>query len=129
MAKRIDELIRAGKYLSDEEKADFYRYERKAVATQIRLFYSNKPAEFPKPYTPLGLGDYWQEVEQITKQIEDVERLDEIIEGMQALYETLTPESRDFEEDKKHFTIVKDYRAGRYNLFPGSPYRYNGKHQ
>ena len=107
VAKRIDELIRAGKYLSDEEKADFDRYERKAVATQIRLFYSNKPAEFPKPYTPLGLGDYWQEVEQITKQIEDVERLDEIIEGMQALYETLTPESRDFEEDKKAKEIKK----------------------
>ena len=123
VAKRIDELIKQGKYLTEEEKADFDRYERKAVASQIRLFYSNKPAEFPKPYTPLGLGDYWEEVEQITKQIEDVERLDEIIEGMQALYETLTPESRDYEEDKKHFAVVKDYRAGRYNLFPGSPYR------
>ncbi len=98
-------------------------YERKMVASQIRLFYSNKPDEFIKPYTKKDISDYWKEVDQIAKQIEDVERFDEIIEGMQALYETLTPDSRNYEEDKKHFAIVKDYRAGRYNLFPNSPYR------
>ena len=123
VAKRIDELIKQGKYLTEEEKAGFDKFERHEIARNIRSFYYHVPKDTPLPFQSLGFYEHLKEIEDIEKQIESKERLDEIVEMMQVVQETRTPESRDYELNVKRFENVKAYQAGKFNLFPGSPYR------
>ena len=123
VAKRIDDLIRSGKYLTEEEKAGFDKFERREIAANIRSFYYHVPEGTPLPFRDQGFYEHWKEVDDIEKQIESKERLDEIVEMMQAVHETRTPESRDYDLHVKRFENVRAYQAGKFNMFPGSPYR------
>ena len=123
VAKRIDTLIREGKYITEKDAAEFDRYEREQVARMIRSFYFDKPAAFPRPYVKDEEYDYWKDVKSIASQIENKARLLEITEMMQTVFETLTPESKDYSLDKERLSAVKAYGNGKYNLFPNSPYR------
>ena len=123
VAKRIDELIKQGKYLTEKEIAELDNYERKQVARTIRSFFYHKPDDVARPFADHGFGEYWKEVEDIQKQIENPDRLVEIVETMQTTFELLTPDSRDYDEDKKRLEVARDYRDGKHNIFPRSPYR------
>ena len=123
VAKRIDELIRAGKYLSEKDKANLDNYERREIAQNIRSFYYHVPEGTPLPFTKGGLFDYTKEAEDIEKQIESKERLDEIVDMMLEVHRDRAPDSRDYELNVKRLENVKAYQMGRFNLFPGSPYR------
>jgi hypothetical protein len=50
-AKRIDDLIRQGRYLTEFEKTDLDRYEREKIAWDIKNFYSNKMLDVRYPLT------------------------------------------------------------------------------
>ena len=82
VAKRIDELIRAGKYLSEKDKANLDNYERREIAQYIRSFYYHVPEGTPLPFSKGSLFDFTKEAEDIEKQIESKERLDEIVDMM-----------------------------------------------
>ena len=123
VANRIDHLIKKGKYLTEREKTELDRYERKIVGEKIRLFYSKKPPEIPLPYKDHGASGYWEDIKDLESQITERERLAEIVEGMQSVFEALTPETEHYERDKKNLEDVRNYLTGKFNIFPHSPYR------
>jgi N12 class adenine-specific DNA methylase/adenine-specific DNA methylase len=128
VAKRVDELIKQGKYLNDREKQELDRYERKIVSERIRVFYSRKGKDFLLPYADHGITGYWEDVADLQEQIQSKERLAEIVEGMQTVFESLIPGGDDYarenyERDKQALEDVKSYLAGKFNIFPNSPYR------
>ena len=128
VAKRVDELIKQGKYLNDREKQELDRYERKIVSERIRVFYSHKEKDFLLPYADHGITGYWEDVADLQEQIQSKERLAEIVEGMQTVLESLIPGGDDYaresyERDKQALEDVKNYLAGKFNIFPNSPYR------
>ena len=128
VAKRVDELIKQGKYLNDREKQELDRYERKIVSERIRVFYSRKGKDFLLPYADHGITGYWEDVADLQEQIQSKERLAEIVEGMQTVFESLIPGGDDYarenyERDKQALADVKNYLAGKFNIFPNSPYR------
>ena len=123
VAKRIDELIRKDQYLSDKDKAEMDGYEREDVAWKIKRFYSDKMEDVRYPYDVNREDDFWKVVKDIAKQIESKERLLEIIEMMQEALEKLLPGTKEYDSSKQLLDDVKAYSEGRYNIFPGSPYR------
>ena len=128
VAKRVDELIKQGKYLNDREKQELDRYERKIVSERIRVFYSRKGKDFLLPYADHGITGYWEDVADLQEQIQSKERLAEIVEEMQTVFESLIPGGDDYarenyERDKQALEDVKSYLAGKFNIFPNSPYR------
>ena len=123
VAKRIDELIRKGVYLSDEDKAEMDSYERKDIGWKIKNFYSDKMLDVRYPYDVYKTTDFWIAVNDIAKQIENKDRLLEIIDMMQEALDKQFPGTESYNRDKQILDTVKDYSEGRYNLFPGSPYR------
>jgi len=123
VAKRVDELIRSGKYLSDKDKAEMDNYEREQVAWNIKSFYSDKLNDVRYPYDVNTTTDFWGAVKDIAKQIENRDRLLEIIDMMQEALDKQFPGTESYKKDKDILDIVKDYSVGKYNLFPGSPYR------
>ena len=123
VAKRIDELIRKGVYLSDEDKAEMDSYERKDIGWKIKNFYSDKMLDVRYPYDVYKTTDFWIAVNDIAKQIENKDRLLEIIDMMQEALDKQFPGTESYNRDKQTLDTVKDYSEGRYNLFPGSPYR------
>ena len=123
VAQRVDELIRKGVYLSDKDKAEMDNYEREDVAWKIKNFYNDKMLDVRYPYDVNTTTDFWVAVKDIAKQISSKERLLEIIDMMQEAFEGESPGTEDYDRDKNLLNIVKSYSEGKYNLFPGSPYR------
>ena len=123
VAKRIDELIRKGVYLSDKDKAEMDSYERKDIGWKIKSFYSDKMLDVRYPYDVKTTTDFWGAVNDIAKQIENKDRLLEIIDMMQEALDKQFPGTESYNRDKQTLDTVKDYSEGKYNLFPGSPYR------
>ena len=128
VAKRVDELIKQGKYLNDREKQELDRYERKIVSERIRVFYSRKEKDFLLPYADHGITGYREDVADLQEQIQSKERLAEIVAGMQSVLESLIPggddhASESYERDKQALEDVKNYLTGKFNIFPNSPYR------
>ena len=123
VAKRIDEFIRKGVYLSDKDKAEMDNYERKDIGWKIKSFYSDKMLDVRYPYDVKTTTDFWGAVNDIAKQIESKDRLLDIIDMMQEALDKQFPGTESYNRDKQILDTVKDYSEGKYNLFPGSPYR------
>ena len=123
VAKRMDEFIRQGKYLTDEDKAQMDSYERHEVAYKIKRFFITKSPEIVQPLGDKRNDDFWGAVDEITKQIESKERLLEIVGMMQQAFENEQPGEREYDNDKQLLEDVKGYSEGTFNLFPHSPYR------
>ena len=123
VAKRMDEFIRQGKYLTNEDKAQMDSYERHEVAAKIKRFFITKSPDIVQPLGDKRNDDFWGAVDEITKQIESKERLLEIVGMMQQAFENEQPGEREYDNDKQLFEDVKGYSEGTFNLFPHSPYR------
>ena len=123
VAHRVDELIRKGVYLSDKDKSEMDNYEREDIAWKIKNFYNDKMLDVRYPYDVNTTTDFWVAVKGIAKQITSKERLLEIIDMMQEAFETVSPGTENYDRDKNLLNIAKSYSEGKYNLFPGSPYR------
>jgi hypothetical protein len=122
-AKRIDDLIRQGRYLTEFEKTDLDRYEREKIAWDIKNFYSNKMLDVRYPFDVHSASDYYIVEKDLSRQIESKERLLQIIDMMQEAFEKESPTEHQYEKNKQRLENVKAYAEGTFNLFPGSPYR------
>ncbi len=120
VAKRIEQLIKADRFLNDKEKAYLDTYEKKQVARCIQHFFIDKPDDVPKPYQGTFVDDHTKE---IIPQMEDADRFAEIRNIMISAFEAETPDDRHYLSDKENLETVRRYADGEYDLFPGTPYR------
>ena len=122
VAKRIDTLIRDDKYMNEAEIAHLDEYEKEQLAYSIQNFFDSKPLETPRPYGKTE-GFFENKAKEIVPQLDNPERVAEIIQMMQSVFDSEMPSSHRYEYDKKALETVKRFADGKYDLFPHSHFR------
>ncbi len=123
VAKRIDALVRAGKFMSEKEIAGLDNYEKRQVARAVQGFYLDRPADVPRPFE-YKVGDMgYESTANILPQLESPERVQELLAMMQEVFESDMPNSRHYDYNKRALDVFKQFANGDYNLFPNTPYR------
>ncbi len=124
VAKRIDGLIKSDRYMSEDELSHLDDYEKEQIARRIVGFYSNQPLDVPRPYETSSYDDF-DKYKQVIPQLEDRNRVAEIISMMQGVLDNEMPGSHYYQYDKNALESVKSFRDGTFNLFPGAKGREN----
>jgi N12 class adenine-specific DNA methylase len=119
VAKRIDELIKAGRYLTEKEMEALPEYEKSVLTAEIYHFYSRQPEEVVRPY-PYS-SDYHAGMKAIRPQIDNPERLEEILVRMAETLNNTVEFDRHYKFMKKVYRDVIDYRDGKFSLFSPIP--------
>lgn len=115
VAKRIDELIEANRYMTEKEKAGIPEYEKRVLAREIYSFYHNQPENIIRPY-PQG-GDYDTAEHEILQQLDNHERMEELLVAMQKVVANTADFASNYEFMKNTCNAVSDYLEGKYSLF------------
>ncbi len=113
--KRISELIRQGKYMSEKELAYIPAYEKHELAREIQGFFSGLPQETPRPF-PYGF-DFYEAVKLIEPQLDDPARVEEIHRMMLPVWESTAQDDRHYDFQKRAFEHMTAYRNGTFSLF------------
>lgn len=114
VAKRIDELIASGRYMSQQELDYIPEYEKRELSRSIAGFFQNKKG-CVKPYGEDV--DFLNASDAIRPQLDDVERVREIIEMMKPVLDGMQPDDRHYDYDKKAYDNLVAYSEGRFSLF------------
>jgi len=115
VAKRIDELMADGKYMSQRELDYIPKYEKGILAREIHGFFRDLSQETPRPYT--DDLDFYRAVEMIEPQLDDPVRVDEIYRMMLPVWESAVRDDRHYEYQKRAFEHMTAYSNGTFSLF------------
>lgn len=119
-AKRIDELIAAGRYMAKRELEYLPEYEKSVLAAGIYHFYYNQPEEVVRPY-PAGAG-YDEGIAVIRPQLDEPERVRAILNSMEEVLDNTADFARNYQSMQKAYHDLTDFQNGTYSLFtPISP--------
>ena len=99
--KRVSELIRQGKYMSEKDMAYIPTYEKHELAREIQGFFSGLPQETPRPF-PYGF-DFYEAVKLIEPQLDVPVRAEEIYQMMLPVWESTTQGDRYYDFPKTGF--------------------------
>ena len=113
--KRVSELIRQGKYMSEKDMAYIPTYEKHELAREIQGFFSGLPQETPRPF-PYGF-DFYEAVKLIEPQLDDPIRVEEIYRIMLPVWESTAQGDRYYDFQKRAFEHMTAYRNGTFSLF------------
>ena len=119
VAKRIDELIAAGRYMTGKEMEYLPEYEKAVLTAEIYHFYTNQPEEVVRPY-PIG-ADYYAGVKAIRPQIDSPERVEEILSVMAEVLNNTADFDNRYKFMQKAYRDLADYRDGKFSLLPPIP--------
>ena len=119
VAKRIDELIAVGRYMSNREMEYLPEYEKDVLARNIHSFFLNQPKTFLRPY-PYG-SDYYRAIEQIRPQLDDLKQVKEILSMMEEVLAGTADYDRRYPSMQQTYQDVADYRDGVFSLFSPIP--------
>jgi len=116
VAKRIDEYIAEGRYMSQRELDYIPEYEKGILAWDIYYFYNNQPEEVPRPF-PYGTYFVTDAEKIIRPQLDEPERVTEILEGMAAVLDNTADFDRNYKNMQKTFEDLMAYKNGTFSLF------------
>ncbi len=119
VAKRIDELIAAGRYMTEKEMEYLPEYEKSVLVAEIYHFYTNQPEEVVRPY-PYG-SEYHAGVKAIRPQIDSPERVEEILTMMAEVLNNTADFDRRYKFMQKVYRDLADYRDGKFSLISPIP--------
>ncbi len=119
VAKRIDELIAAGRYMTKRELEYIPEYEKGILTAEIYSFFYNQPEEVIRPY-PMGAG-YYEAIEVIRPQLDKPERVEEILHSMEEVLDNTADFARNYQSMQKTWQNMTDYNNGVYSLFTPIP--------
>ncbi len=106
VAKRIEELIGEGRYMTSAELERIPAYERLMLARMVNSFYYNLPEEYesPIPKELPSFGYNREDWEALHSFFDDDERLDATLRQMEYLFEN-TPESDSYYQRNDALTL------------------------
>lgn len=119
VAKRIDELIAAGRYMTEKEMEYLPEYEKAVLVAEIYHFYTNQPEEVVRPY-PIG-SDYYAGVKAIRPQLDSTERVEEILTVMAEVLSNTADYDKRYKFMQKVYHDLTDYRDGKFSLISPIP--------
>jgi N12 class adenine-specific DNA methylase len=121
VARRIDELIAEGRYMTQSQLDYLPEYEKLELAGQIYNFYPRQPEDLPRPF-PYD-AEYAEGRKIIRKQLDDPERVAWMLTGMVELLDATGYSDRKYEFMRKAFNNLAAYQKGEYSLFtPAADY-------
>ncbi len=119
VAKRIDELIAAGRYMTEKEMEYLPEYEKSVLVAEIYHFYRNQPEEVVRPY-PAG-SEYHAGVKAIRPQLDSPERVEEILTVMAEVLNNTADYDKRYKFMQKVYRDLTDYRDGKFSLISPIP--------
>ena len=119
VAKRIDELMAAGRYMTERELEYIPEYEKGVLAMEIYNFFYNQPEEVIRPYQA-GM-DYYEAVDVIRPQLDEPERVEEIFHSMEEVLDNTADFARNYQSMQQTLQDMADYKNGVYSLFTPIP--------
>lgn len=119
VAKRIDELIAAGRYMTEKEMEYLPEYEKSVLTAEIYHFYTKQPEEVVRPY-PYG-AEYHAGVKAIRPQLDIPERVEEILTVMAEVLSNTADYDKRYKFMQKVFRDLTDYRDGKFSLISPIP--------
>lgn len=119
VAKRIDELISVGRYLSKREQENIPEYEKQILVTEIYHFFVNQPESFLRPYT--AGADYNSATKTVRSQIDQPERVGEILSMMEEVLAGTADYDKHYLTMQKAYHDLIAYRDGEFRLFSSLP--------
>lgn len=114
-AKRIDELIANGRYMSEHELAGIPEYEKHELAVSIYRFYAQQPESVVHPY-PYG-AEYADAMKIIGTQLADTGQTEDMLESMREVLDNTADFDKNYGFMKKTVQDLSDYLNGCYSLF------------
>lgn len=117
--KRIDKIIRSGRYMTRRELDRIHDYEMDMLAQYVTNFYYNMPQEMERPYP--SSYDFFDEVgkKAVRTMLDDPEQAAGILAAMKPLYEGTHEDDRYYDLRKTGYENLSAYLEGNYHLFPG----------
>lgn len=119
VAKRIEELIVVGRYMTERELAYIPEYERMILARSIYNFFYHQPETVLRPY-PFGM-EYHKAMEQIRPQLDDPDRVKEILSMMEEVLAGTADYDQRYPSMKQAYKDLTDYQDGAFSLFTPIP--------
>lgn len=118
VTKRITKLIEENNFLYDEDRAAMGEYERKQLARSIHSFFFDTPDGYARPYSENSIGEYWEGVDTVFKQLSDPDRVKDIYQNMMIpLWARAKPEDRHYNSQKTAMDNMQAYLNGTYSVF------------
>ena len=117
IAKRIGVLISQGRFLSEEDRGAMADYEIRQLARGIHNFFSGAPELYPRPYRSNDISDYWEGVQEVSDQLTDPVRVEEIYQMMLPLWEGTAQDDRHYSYREAGLEDMEAYRNGTYSVF------------
>ena len=119
VAKRIDELIAVGRYMTEKELEYIPEYEKTILTGNIYDFFYNQPETFLRPY-PYG-SDYHRAIDQIRPQLDDPKQVKEILSMMEEVLAGTADYDQRYPSMQQAYQDLTDYRDGVFRLFTPIP--------
>lgn len=119
VAKRIEELISVGRYMTEKELEYIPEYEKGVLARGIYNFFYHQPETFLRPY-PYG-SDYHRAIDQIRPQLDDPDRVKEILSMMEEVLAGTADYDQRYPSMKQAYKDLTDYQDGAFSLFTPIP--------
>ena len=116
VVRRIDELIAEGRYMSQRELDDIPEYEKEELAREIVGFYPYQPEDLPRPF-PNDVTDYGERVKIVLPQLNQPERVAEILSQMTAILDNTADFDRNYTFMQKAFSHLTAWQNGTFSLF------------
>ena len=125
VAKRIDELIREDKYMTDKEIANLDNYEKWQLTRYIQSVFELQihDAVHAKRDEMSAYDAEKQIKAQIMAALDNPESAEKIVAIMQQAYDELPEHKYNRPYRKVGLDAMIAYSKGKYNLFPGSHFR------
>lgn len=117
VVKRIDTMIRQGRFLSDEDRAAMQEYEHKQLARLIHGAFFDVPEAQPRPYSVNPIGSYWEGVQEVQEQLTDSVKVEEIRQMLVSVADDTKPEERYYNARQEALVTLTAYINGEYSLF------------
>ena len=119
VAKRIDELIAAGRYMTEKELAYIPEYEKGVLARGIYNFFYHQPETVLRPYS-FGM-EYHKAMEQIRPQLDDPNQVKEILSMMEEVLAGTADYDQRYPSMQQAHQDLTDYQDGAFSLFTPIP--------
>ena len=119
VAKRIEELIAADRYMTAKELEYLPEYEKHILTREIYHFYSDQPEEVIRPYAREAVYD--EAIRQIRPQLEEKKRVEQLAEEMHSVLVNTADFDRKYASMQKAYRDVCEFRDGVFSLFTPIP--------
>jgi len=117
--QRIETLISQNRFLSEKDRDFMLEYERKQIARMIVNVFVDAPDTYEHPFSKNPIGDYWECVAEVQKQLTDPARVKAILDTLISLEANSLSTDRGYEDRHKAVENLTAYRRGEFSLFGG----------